>query len=94
MRYLKEKDVTRKDKFDGSPLVCFHDSIKKIIRNMFSNHFSLSTLTNNNCSVDVLYIYNLVVYISRIDSLKKGYTRIKSYEKVTFEISTEFKWLR
>lgn len=50
MRYLKEKDVTRKDKFDGSPLVCFHDSIKKIIRNMFSNHFSLSTLTNNNCS--------------------------------------------
>lgn len=53
MWYFKEKDVICKDKFDGSFLVCFYDSIKKIIWNMFLNYFLLLILINNNCFVDV-----------------------------------------
>lgn len=53
MWYFKEKYVICKDKFDGSFLVCFYDSIKKIICNMFLNYFLLLILINNNCFVDV-----------------------------------------
>lgn len=53
MWYFKEKDVICKYKFDGSFLVCFYDSIKKIICNMFLNYFLLLILINNNCFVDV-----------------------------------------
>lgn len=53
MWYFKEKDVICKDKFDGSFLVFFYDSIKKIICNMFLNYFLLLILINNNCFVDV-----------------------------------------
>lgn len=50
---LKKKMSHAKTNLTAAPWCVSMTASKKIIRNMFSNHFSLSTLTNNNCSVDV-----------------------------------------